>query len=36
METEIKAPIAGIISNIFVQTGDSVKPGAPLFEVSPL
>ena len=36
METEIKAPITGTISNIFVKPGDSVKPGAPLFEISPL
>jgi oxaloacetate decarboxylase alpha subunit len=36
METEIKTPIAGTITNIFVKPGDSVKPGAPLFEISPL
>ena len=36
METEIKTPIAGTITNIFVKPGDSVKPGTPLFEISPL
>ena len=33
METEIKAPSAGVIGNIFVKPGDSVKPGTPLFEI---
>ncbi len=33
METEIKAPVAGIISSIFVKPGDTVKPGMPLFEI---
>ena len=33
METEIKAPSAGVIGNIFVKSGDSVKPGTPLFEI---
>tara|TARA_Y100000816_G_scaffold179519_1_gene129809 strand:- start:53 stop:1096 length:1044 start_codon:yes stop_codon:yes gene_type:complete len=33
METEIKAPVAGIIAKIFVKPGDSVKPGTPLFEI---
>jgi len=33
METEIKAPSAGIISAIFVKPGDTVKPGTPLFEI---
>jgi biotin carboxyl carrier protein len=33
METEIKAPNAGVIGKIFVQPGDSVKPGTPLFEI---
>ena len=33
METEIKAPSAGIISKIFVKPGDIVKPGNPLFEI---
>ena len=29
METEIKAPSAGIIAKIFVKPGDTVKPGTP-------
>ena len=33
METEIKAPSAGIVGKIFVKPGDSVKPGTPLFEI---
>ena len=33
METEIKAPSAGIIAKIFVKPGDTVKPGTPLFEI---
>ena len=33
METEIKAPTAGVIGKIFVKPGDTVKPGTPLFEV---
>ncbi len=33
METEIKAPSAGIIARIFVKPGDTVKPGTPLFEI---
>jgi len=33
METEIKAPAAGVIGKIFVQPGDTVKPGNPLFEI---
>ena len=33
METEIKAPSAGIIAKIFVKPGDTVKPGNPLFEI---
>ena len=33
METEIKAPTAGVIGKIFVQPGDTVKPGTPLFEI---
>jgi len=33
METEIKAPTAGVIGKIFVQPGDKVKPGTPLFEI---
>ena len=33
METEIKAPSSGVIGNIFVKPGDSVKPGTPLFEI---
>ena len=33
MQTEIKAPSAGVIGNIFVKPGDSVKPGTPLFEI---
>ena len=33
METEIKAPSAGIILAIFVKPGDTVKPGTPLFEI---
>ena len=34
METEIKAPISGSISRIFVNPGSSVKPGDPLFEIN--
>ena len=34
METEIKSPSAGVIGKIFVEPGDSVKPGTPLFEIS--
>lgn len=34
METEIKTPRVGIVTKIFVQSGDSVKPGDPLFEVA--
>ena len=33
METEIKAPSAGVIGKIFVKPGDTVKPGNPLFEI---
>ena len=33
METEIKAPNAGVIGKIFVKSGDTVKPGNPLFEI---
>ena len=33
METEIKAPSAGVVGKIFVKPGDSVKPGTPLFEI---
>ena len=33
METEIKSPNSGVIINIFVKPGDSVKPGDPLFEI---
>ena len=33
METEIKAPSAGVVAKIFVKPGDSVKPGTPLFEI---
>ena len=33
METEIKAPSAGVVGKIFVQPGDTVKPGTPLFEI---
>ena len=34
METEIKSPGAGVITKIFVKSGDSVKPGDPLFEIA--
>jgi oxaloacetate decarboxylase (Na+ extruding) subunit alpha len=34
METEIKTPRVGIVTKIFVQSGDSVKPGDPLFEIA--
>ena len=33
METEIKAPTTGVIGKIYVQPGDTVKPGNPLFEI---
>ena len=33
METEIKAPKAGTISEIYVKPGDTVKPGNPLFAI---
>ena len=33
METEIKAPSAGVVGKIFVKPGDTVKPGTPLFEI---
>ena len=33
METEIKAPTAGVVGKIFVKPGDTVKPGTPLFEI---
>ena len=33
METEIKAPSAGVIAKIFVKPGDTIKPGNPLFEI---
>ena len=33
METEIKAPSAGVIEKIFGKPGDTVKPGNPLFEI---
>ena len=33
METEIKAPSAGVVGKIFVKPGDMVKPGTPLFEI---
>ena len=34
METEIKSPAAGVVTQIFVKPGDSVKPGDPLFEIA--
>jgi len=34
METEIKSPGAGVVTKIFVNPGDSVKPGDPLFEIA--
>jgi|TARA_B110000967_G_scaffold202594_1_gene241722 oxaloacetate decarboxylase alpha subunit len=34
METEIKSPRVGTVTKIFVQSGDSVKPGDPLFEIA--
>ena len=34
METAIKPPKPGIISNIYVSQGDKVNPGDPLFEIS--
>ena len=33
METEIKAPSAGVVGKIFVKPGDTVKPGTLLFEI---
>ena len=33
METEIKAPSAGVVGKIYVKPGDMVKPGTPLFEI---
>jgi biotin carboxyl carrier protein len=33
METTIKTPINGVIKKIFVENGDKVKAGDPLFEV---
>jgi biotin carboxyl carrier protein len=33
METAIKPPKPGIISNINVSQGDKVNPGDPLFEI---
>ena len=33
METEIKAPSAGVVGKIFIKPGDTVKPGTPLFEI---
>ena len=33
METTIKTPINGIIKKIFVENGDKVQAGDPLFEV---
>jgi oxaloacetate decarboxylase alpha subunit len=34
METEIKSPKSGVVTKIFVKSGDSVKPGDPLFEIA--
>ena len=34
METEIKSPRVGTVTKIFAQSGDSVKPGDPLFEIA--
>jgi len=34
METEIKSPRVGTVTKIFIQSGDSVKPGDPLFEIA--
>jgi len=34
METTVKTPIGGKILKIYVQNGDKVKSGDPLFEVS--
>ena len=34
METEIKSPESGVVTKIFVKSGDSVKPGDPLFEIA--
>ena len=34
METAVKTPVSGVISKIYVNEGDKVNPGDPLFEVS--
>ena len=34
METTVKTPIGGKIIKVYVQNGDKVKSGDPLFEVS--
>jgi pyruvate carboxylase subunit B len=36
METEIQACIAGKISGVFVQKGESVNPNEALIEIEPL
>ncbi len=36
METEIQAPIAGEITEVFVHKGDSVNPAETLIEISPV
>lgn len=33
METTVKTPIGGKILKVYVQNGDKVKSGDPLFEV---
>jgi pyruvate carboxylase subunit B len=35
METEIQAPIAGKVTGVFVQKGDSVNPNEVLIEIEP-
>ncbi len=34
METEIKSPANGVISNIHIQVGDAVAPGDLLIEIA--
>ena len=35
METEIRAPIAGVVTQVLVRKGDAVNPDETLIEIAP-